>query len=203
MTSLYDPLLRWAMRESTFKHRLVEQARIERAHRILDLGCGTATLTLHIKRAHPDAEVLGLDGDAKVLQIARAKAAEADLVLVLNQGTAFQLPYPDDFFDRVLSSLLLHHLTHENKRRTLREVFRVLRRGGEFHVADWGRPQGGLARTAFLLVQMLDGFETTADNVKGLLPELLRSAGFEDVQEPARYGTVFGTLCLLRARKPI
>jgi ubiquinone/menaquinone biosynthesis C-methylase UbiE len=202
LTPLYDPLLRWTMRESTFKRHLIEQARIERGHRVLDLGCGTATLTLLIKMAHPEAEVVGLDGDPKVLKIARAKAATAGLDITLNHGMAFELPYPDCSFDRVLSSLLFHHLTRENKTCTLREIFRVLRSGGELHVADWGKAQNGFMRLAFLLVQILDGFKTTADNVNGLLPELFANAGFTGVQESARYRTVFGTLSLYRARKP-
>jgi len=116
---------------------------------------------------------------------------------------AFELPYPDASFDRVISSLLYHHLTREKKERTLKEIFRVLRQGGELHVADWGKAQNKLMRTAFLLVQMLDGFETTVDNVSGLLPELFRAAGFEDIQEPTSYMTIVGTLSLYRARKPI
>jgi hypothetical protein len=69
-------------------------------------------------------------------------------------------------------------------------------------VADWGKAQNKLMRVAFLFVQMLDGFETTADNVSGLLPELFQAAGFEDIQEPTRYMTIVGTLSLYRARKP-
>ena len=53
LTSLYDPLLRWTVRESAFKRRLVQQARIHERHRILDLGCGTATLTLLINDLPP------------------------------------------------------------------------------------------------------------------------------------------------------
>ena len=41
---LYDPFLRWVMRESVFKTRLVREARIAPGQRVLDLGCGTATL---------------------------------------------------------------------------------------------------------------------------------------------------------------
>src|SRR3972149_8626936 len=202
LTPLYDPLLRRPMRQSTFKPRLVEQARIEKDHRVLDLGCGTATLTLLSKRDHPGANVIGLDGDSKVLAIARAKAAKAGLDVTLDHGMAFELPYPDDSFDRVFSSLLFHHLTREIKDRTLREVFRVLRPGGELHVADWGKAQNGFMRIAFLFVQMLDGFSTTVDNVSGLLPELFRAAGFEEVQETAQYATIVGTLSLYKARKP-
>jgi ubiquinone/menaquinone biosynthesis C-methylase UbiE len=190
------------MRESTFKRRLVEQARIEPGHRVLDLGCGTATLTILTKMTHPKAEVTGLDGDPKILRIAQAKVAKARVDVALVHAMAFQLPYPSDFFDRVLSGLLFHHLTRENKNRTLKEVFRVLRPGGELHAADWGKPETALMRLAFLFVQFLDGFETTADNVSGLLPEIIGKAGFEDVQETTRYMTMFGTLSIYRARRP-
>ncbi len=57
LTPLYDPIVGWMMREAAFKCRLVEQARIESGHHVLDLGCGTATLTILVKQAHPDAEV--------------------------------------------------------------------------------------------------------------------------------------------------
>ena len=201
LTPLYDPLVRWTLRESTFKRHLVKQGGIERGHRVLDLGCGTGTLTLLIKSYYPRAEVVGLDGDPKVLEAARSKAARARLKVRFDHGMAFELPNPDASCDRVISSLLFHHLTRENKERTLREVFRVLRPGGELHVADWGKAQNKLMRVAFLLVQMLDGFETTADNVSGLLPELFRMAGFVKVEESARYMTIVGTLSLYKAQK--
>jgi hypothetical protein len=38
LTPLYDPLIRWTLRESTFKRRLLQQARVEKGHRVLDLG---------------------------------------------------------------------------------------------------------------------------------------------------------------------
>ena len=202
LTPLYDPLVRWTLRESTFKRHLLKQAGIERGYQVLDLGCGTGTLTLLIKSHYPKAEVFGLDADPKVLAVARAKAAKAGLIVRLDHGMAFELPYPDASFDRVISSLLFHHLTRENKERTLKEIFRVLRQGGELHVADWGKARNWPMRVAFLLVQMLDGFETTADNVNGLLPEMFRSAGFEEVQETIRYMTIVGTLSLYVARKP-
>jgi len=201
LTPLYDPLIRGTLRESTFKRHLVKQARLEGDRRVLDLGCGTGTLALLIKSHHPNADVFGLDADPKVLEVARAKAAKAGLSIRLDHGMAFELPYPDVSFDRVISSLLFHHLTRENKERTLREVFRVLRPGGELHVADWGKAQNKLMRVAFLLVQMLDGFATTADNVSGLLPELFRVAGFVKVEESARYMTIVGTLSLYKAQK--
>ena len=136
LTRFYDPLMRWTLRETTFKRHLLRNARIQSGQRVLDLGCGTATLALMIKRACPQAEVIGFDAEARALGIARAKAARAHLEVTLDQGLAGQLPYVDDSFDRVLSSLFFHHLRTEDKRRALGEVFRVLRPGGELHVAE-------------------------------------------------------------------
>ncbi len=199
LTPLYDPLQRWVMRESKFKSHLVNQAQIQAGHRVLDLGCGTATLTILVKQLHPDSTVVGIDGDTKVLDIGRAKAAKAGVNIILDHGMAFQLPYPDFSFDRVLSSLVLHHLTTENKQRTFREVVRVLRSGGEFHVVDFGKPHNAYAHLVALVMQR---FEEASDNVKGLLPEMFRQAGFDPVEETARYATIFGTLSLYWARKP-
>ncbi len=67
LTNLYDPLVRWALRESTFKSELVRQARIEPRIRVLDLGCGTGTLTLLVKIQYREAEVVGIDTDPRMV----------------------------------------------------------------------------------------------------------------------------------------
>lgn len=176
LTPLYDPLVRWLMPESKFKSQLVRQARVRAGQRVLDVGCGTATLTILIKQTHADAEVFGLDGDAKILGIARRKAAQAGVGLNFQEGLAYRLPYADGSFDRVLSSLMFHHLTPENKRLSLAEVFRVLRPEGELHIADFSKSNASL-------------------------PEMFREAGFERIEESARYKTLFGALSLWQAKR--
>jgi len=69
------------MHEEQFKPQLIHQARIHAGQKALDLGCGTATLTILIKQSHPEAEITGLDGDVKVLAIGRAKATKAGVKL--------------------------------------------------------------------------------------------------------------------------
>ena len=199
LTRFYDPVLRATVREETFKRRLIDQAWIQPGHDVLDLGCGTATLTIMVKQTCPAARVVGLDGDPKVLAIARGKVARAGVEVELYEGMAFAPPFPPASFDRVVSSLVLHHLTSVNKRATLARVRELLRPGGELHVADWGRPQNALMWLASLGIRLLDGAETTGDNLDGRLPALMEEAGFTSVAETDRLMTAFGTLSLYRA----
>src|SRR4051812_5743386 len=94
LTPLYDPVLHWIFQEMRFKERLVNEAKIQPGQQVLDLGCGTGTLTLLIKQTYPAADVIGLDGDFTVLALAHAKAAKASMQLAFNVGMAFALPYP-------------------------------------------------------------------------------------------------------------
>jgi len=169
LTRFYDPIMQWTMREHTFKRQLIWQADIKAGQPVLDLGCGTATLTIMLKGIHPEAQVVGLDGDEKALSIAKRKIAKNGLGIEFKKGLSFDLDFTDQSFDVVVSSLLFHHLNREDKLRTLREVFRILKPAGELHIADWGRPQNFFMRGAFLVVQLLDGFETTGDSVQGKL----------------------------------
>jgi SAM-dependent methyltransferase len=101
-----------------------------------------------------------------------------------------------------VSSLFFHHLCWRDKERTARELYRVLRPGGELHVADWGYPTGPVMRAAFVTVQLLDGFANTQDNVQGKLIPLFQGAGFGNVAEARTFSTLVGTLALYRAVKP-
>jgi ubiquinone/menaquinone biosynthesis C-methylase UbiE len=202
LTALYDPVVRVTTREATFKRRLLAQAGVAAGERVLDLACGTGTLAVRVKREEPTAEVTGVDGDPAVLRRAKAKAAEAGLAIAFDEGRADALPYRDDSFDKVLSTLFFHHLDRPTKERTAREIARVLRPGGELHLADWGRPAGPLARALFLPVRLLDGLDNTRDNVEGRLPELLAAAGLEQAWERGSLGTPLGTMRFVSARAP-
>jgi len=199
LTRFYDPIIGFTMRESTFKRRMVGQAMIGVNQSVLDLGCGTATLTILIKKNNPGAEVVGLDSDTKVMGIARMKISESKLDINLEMGISYDLPFPDSCFDHVFSSLLFHHLTNENKIRTINEVFRVLRPGGKFYLTDFGRPINQLMYLSSLIMRRL---EETKGNFEGLLPVMLKEAGFDHINEYARYMTIFGSLSLYSAHKP-
>lgn len=202
LARLYDPVVALTTREGYFKRELLRQASITEAASVLDLGCGTGTLAVQLARAFPTSTVTGIDGDDTVLRRARRKASEAGLEIRFDRGLASALPYPPDSFDRVVSTLFFHHLARSQKTETASAVLRVLRPGGQFHVADWGKPTSRLMRLLFYSVQLLDGFETTADNADGLLPEIIAAAGFRDVRINLEIGTLCGALTLYSAVKP-
>lgn len=202
LTPFYDSVVGITTRERTFKSALIEQAAIRPGERVLDLACGTATLSIMAQRAQPEARITGLDGDPEILAIARRKAAAAGVEIGFDQGLSDQLPYADGSFDQVLCSLFFHHLERRAKQATFREIVRILKPGGVLHVADWGQAATPLMRFAFFGIQLLDGFANTADNVQGLLPQFMREAGLTEVEERRRFSTMWGTLSLYRASPP-
>ncbi|MBN2027710.1 MAG: class I SAM-dependent methyltransferase [Actinobacteria bacterium] len=201
-TAIYDPAVAFTCREKTFKRALIAQAGLAQGQRVLDLGCGTCTLTLMILEAYPGLDMTGLDADERVLSIAAKKAAKRGIELQLDLGMSYDMPYEDASFDRVVSSYLFHHLTPENKRMTLAEVMRVLKPGGELHVADWGKPPNFPLRLAFFAVQLLDGFKTTSDSVRGMLPVYIEDAGYEGLETTRHIPTPLGSVFLYHASKP-
>jgi SAM-dependent methyltransferase len=200
LDALYDPLIALTMRERAFRGALVEQAlAAPAAHELLDLGCGTGAIALALARAAPSAHVHALDGDEAILARARRKTEAAGVEVDFVHAFADALPFADSSINRVVSSLLFHHLAPETKARALAECRRVLHPGGRLHVADWGRPHDPLLRVAFLGLQLIDGFQNTRDHAAGRLPDMIAAAGFNSVAVTDRYRTVFGTLELIAA----
>jgi len=185
------------MREGTFKRKLTAQASIKPGMNVLDLGCGTGTLTIMIKQTYPHVNITGLDGDLHVLDIARQKSS--GLNIQWDEGLASSLPYLDSTFDRVITSLVIHHLVTDDKRRAFKEIYRVLKPSGGLYVLDFGAPHSAIPR---LVSRYMRRLEETADNFDGLIPQFITEAGFGFVKEAEHFITLFGPLSLWQAVKP-
>lgn len=201
LTPFYDTVVKWTTREEVFKGKLIGQIEARDGGRLLDLACGTGTLTVLLKRKFPNVDIHGLDGDPNILRIARRKADASGTEINFTESYSTELPFPDGYFDTVASSLFFHHLTPENKRKTLREVLRVLKPGGALHVADWGLPANPLMKIASRPIIWLDG-ATTKDSFRGKLPKLMAEADFTEVTETQSLSTPLGTIRIHKARKP-
>ena len=202
LTRFYDPVVRLTTREDHFKKTLIEQVQAHHGDRVLDVGVGTATLAIGLADRYPNIDIVGLDGDPQVLSIARRKVAASGRDVTLVEGFAQSPPFGAASFDHAVSSLFFHHLTRTDKLQTLRSLRRLLKPGGQLHIADWGQAQNVAMRTAFLAVQLLDGFETTSDNVRGRLPMMMAQVGFAGIEETHHMMTPLGTMSIFRAHSP-
>ena len=193
---LYDPFTRSIGIESAHR-KLADQAALESAERVLEIGCGTGNLALLVKRMRPQIDVVGLDPDPKALARAGRKARRAGLPLELDRGFADELPYPAGSFDRVLSSLMFHHLQADLRRASLRQVLRVLRPGGSLHLMDFG----GDSHHLHGLARLARGSRTLEDNWDDRIPALMREAGFVDAAETGQLTRRIGRLTYYRATR--
>ena len=155
----------------------IELAGIVEGARVLDVGCGTGTLTIAaMRRAGSTGEVHGIDPSAEMIAVARGKAAKAGVGAQFQTAAMENLPFPDGHFDLVLSSLMLHHLPPDVKRAGFAEVRRVLKPGGRFlavDIADFGGFFGHIIGPL--------GLHKTEGKL-GEAPAMLREAGFEDAE---------------------
>jgi len=193
----YDPLNR-LLGVGALHDELIEQARLEPGQRVLDVGCGTGSLAVRMRGANPQVEVIGLDPDPKALAIARRKAERAGVTVRFEQGYGDALPFADAVFDRVTSSLMLHHLDLATRRGMLHELLRVLRPGGSLHLLDFGRSE---ERRDGLLAHLFHSPENLRENSDPRVAAILAEAGFEAVERVAARRTLFGRVAFHRGRR--
>ncbi len=194
----YDPFVKLLGGESAHR-QLIDQARLQPGQRILEIGCGTGSLTTLVKRLHPAVEVVGLDPDPKALDRARRKADRQRVSVQLDRGFADELHYPGESYDRVLSAFMFHHLERGEKKQSLHEIRRVLKSGGSLHLLDFG---GAHDRSDGFLAHLLHRSEHLRDNSGDTILTLMREAGFADPAEVAHQRTIFGRIFYYDAPQP-
>lgn len=181
---------------------MVNQIAPQGSDRILDVGCGTGSLALLLKRRAPGCLVVGLDPDAQVLERARRKANKSKIELTFKQGfardAAQALPAGAT---KAVSSLVFHQVPLAEKRAGLAAMHGSLVSGGEVHIADYGLQRTPMMRTLFKQIQRLDGVENTTPNAQGVVPVLMSEVGFVDVKEECVIPTPTGSISLYSGRK--
>ena len=185
---LYDPLTK-LMGFDAILASLILQANLQSGFRVLDVGCGTGTLAVKIKRQHPAIDVVALDPDRHALARAARKATRAGVSIQFDRGFSDALPYEREVFDRVFSSMMFHHVRRSEREPTLREIRRVLKTGGRLEFLDLvsssGHAHGLLARILHPPKRLDQGAD------KPLL-ELMSRAGFVDAKRVGDRNTIAG-----------
>jgi ubiquinone/menaquinone biosynthesis C-methylase UbiE len=165
-------LFRGQVRE--LRRKTISLARLQPGDVVLDVGCGTGTLAMEVARHVGRAgHVAGVDPGAEQIARALAKAVRRHLPIDFQVGVIERLPFPDETFDVVLSTLMMHHLPASLKRQGLAEIARVLKPEGHLVIADFKRKQeraGWAAR-----------FHAGGSSMQDLMA-LVKDAGFEHVE---------------------
>lgn len=186
---LYDPLVRLLGFDHA-RQELIAQANVKPDQHILDLGCGTGTFVVMLKRQFAAVRIVGLDPDPKALRRAKIKARRAAVSLQLDQGFADELPYKNESFDRVFSSFMFHHLEEQDSEKTVKEVLRVLKPGGSFHLLDFVSDETSHG----YLHGLIHSHAQLKDNTPERILQLMQSAEFKDAEKVKDGRLLFGLL---------
>lgn len=174
----YDLITR-LMGADRVRHTFLLEPRLQPGERVLDVGCGTGTLPVLLKKRNPQVEVIGLDPDPKALARARRKAARAAVSVSFVQGFADRIEQPPAAFDHVYSSFMFHHLDGDTQQGMLREVRRVLKPGGYLHLLDFAGAESGQGG---FLARILHSHQGVRENSSRRILSLLKQAGFPEAR---------------------
>ena len=191
---LYDPLVEKMSfgRERRFRETTLEIMSVNPHDRVLDIGCGTGSLTTLIaENLADDGEVVGLDAAPRMITIARKKALRKKNRAQFVVGIAEKLDFADNSFDLVVNSMFTHHIDRELKRRAFAEMYRVLKPGGRLCTADIDKPTTFFARVLGWASRYVLFQPELEDNLCGKLPEFMAEANFQDIKKREHlYGMV-------------
>ena len=144
-------------------------------------------------RIGPTGAAHGIDAAPEMIKVARRKAAEAEVDVDFQVGLIEDIPFPEDKFDLVLSSLMLHHLPEDLKYRGFVEIRRVLKPGGRFLAVDLELSAHHLLAG---LATLFSGQGMVQSSLQSLTP-VMDEAGFTAVESGR---TPFKVISFLRGR---
>ncbi len=159
---------------------------------MLDLCCGSGQAT-EILVKYSQA-VTGLDASPLSVQRAQQNAPQAQYV----EAWAEDMPFSDNCFDLVHTSMALHEMTPEQRQQIIQEVYRVLKPGGWFALVDFHAPTNFLFWPGLSLFMVLFETKTAWQLLQSNLGACLNKAGFKVHQHRFYAG---GSLQVIQAQK--
>lgn len=180
----------WLSPLMTFGHEkrmgqiALELLNLKGREKIIDIGCGTGSLTIEAGRklsAEMGGHIVGIDAAAKMVALARKKAVGMPQVR-FDVSAAEKLDYEDQTFDLALSTFFFHHIDAELKKTALNEIWRVLKKGGKAVIVDVDTPTTLFGKICAWSGYVLFHQEEIRENIEGKLREIMRLSQFGDFQ---------------------
>ncbi len=189
--------------EHRLHRRVVARLALDRPASVLDVGCGTGALTRQVYDAlpvSPHLRVCGVDAAEAMIAVANRKAGPRP-GLEFAAALAEELPFPDASFDRALSTFFFHHLPYDLKVKSLAELWRVLRPGGQAVILDVDIPYTRFGALCAWSGYWLFRQPEIAENIHGRLRDALQESPWRDHWSiPTRHS---GYLSLFVLVKPL
>ena len=186
-------------KQADYDRQIVDLLELKPSDQVLDLGCGTGVLCKMIGE-HLDLSsggaVIGIDAAGKMIDVARKKRGASNVRF--EAMAAEQLAFENERFDAVVSSLFFHHIPLDLKEKALAEAHRVLKPGGRLVIADMHRPTTRMGALVSHVSRWFFMQPQIGENIRGVLPGLIESAGFETPVLEAAY---FGYIAVFTSRK--
>ena len=178
--------------EARFRKLSLQDLIIRGDTKVLDLCCGSGQATSVLVQRSQD--VTGLDASPLSLERAKKNVPQAQYV----EALAEEMPFPDNLFDLVHTSVAMHEMRPKQLRQIIEEVYRVLKPGGIFTLVDFHRPTNPIFWPGVAVFLLLFETETAWQLLDTDLVGLLKEIGFE-AKEPKLYAG--GSLQVIQARK--
>jgi len=137
--AFYDTVFLPEPIETRIHTRLIELANLKGEETVLDIGCGTGKIDLRLAKILRGGSIYGIDIAPNMIKIAKRNARRAGCKINYTMGNATKLPYKDNIFDVVFTSLIFHHMGYEEKHSTLLEIHRVLKWNGKYISVEFGK----------------------------------------------------------------
>ncbi|MFB2892195.1 class I SAM-dependent methyltransferase [Aerosakkonemataceae cyanobacterium BLCC-F50] len=178
--------------EGRFRQLALQGLSINSQTKILDLCCGSGQATQVLVQYSQN--VVGLDASPLSLQRAKNNVPEAEYV----EAFAEDMPFADNTFDLVHTSVAMHEMKPEQLRQILQQVYRVLKPGGIFTLVDFHAPTNPLFWPGISIFMWLFETETAWELINTDLLGLLQEFGFQKLQQRLYAG---GSLQVIQVKK--
>jgi ubiquinone/menaquinone biosynthesis C-methylase UbiE len=196
---LFEPMCMLG-KETEINNLVLSLLEIKDFQRILDLGCGTGVLSAKIaEKLSADAGGLSMGIDAAGKMIEGARKKRGSRICRFEVAAAENLPFDDESFDSVVSTMFFHHIQLDLKEKAFSEAFRVMRPGGRLIVADMHIPTTFLGALTSHISRWMLFQPQIGENIRGVLPGVIENAGFTS---PELIKTYFGYVAIFSSRKP-
>jgi ubiquinone/menaquinone biosynthesis C-methylase UbiE len=166
----------WQGREKDFRQSVIELMNSSGDESILDVGCGTGTLSsLIAQRMNGRGSVFGVDISLRMIEVAQRKARKQGTQVEYKIATSLALPFDNETFDVAVTSLVYHQLLSlKEKVKTLTEIRRVLKPEGRYIAAEFAK---------FILGNLWVIHDSLIKRLSLFRPDLLERNGFHIVEK--------------------